>query len=206
METRVCRETSVFLLWHIKIMLRSTSCYTHYSCVTRGAQIISFCHKSCDFVYISKKQMPKSETSALQGHFHMSASHSKQHPVLYVLLQLRALREGYGGLGVLWTPEDDVSFDSHPAHIFLFHQVRLWRWKIGNKTKPLSTSQCIHLGLHKTPPHSSVAFFVWKQANNSHQAVMYYVFTDTFAYLIGAISQLRFRQLRKCPQGPCTAS
>ena len=28
---------------------------------------------------------------------------------------------------------------------------------------------------------------------------MYYVFTDTFAYLIGAISCLRFRQLRECP-------
>lgn len=183
-------------------MLHSTSCYTHYSCVTQGAQINSCCHKSCDFVYISKKQMPKSETSALQGHFHMSTSHSKQHPMLYVLLQLRALREGYGGLGSLWTPEDDVSFDSHPAHIFLFHKVRLRKRKIGNKTKPLSTSQCIHSGLHKTPPHSSVT----KQTNNSHQAVMYYVFTDTFAYLIGAISQLRFRQLRKCPQGPCTAS
>lgn len=29
---------------------------------------------------------------------------------------------------------------------------------------------------------------------------MYYVFTDTFAYLIGAISWLRFRQFRECPE------
>lgn len=57
-----------------------------------------------------------------------------------------------------------------------------------------------YLGLLKTPPHSSVAFFVQKQANHGRQAVMYYVFTDTFSYLIGGISGLRFRQLRECPE------
>lgn len=66
--------------------------------------------------------------------------------------------------------------------------------------KLLSTSQCIHLGLHKTLPCFSSAFFVQKQANHSPLANMYYVFTDTFAYLIGAISRLRFRQLRECPE------
>lgn len=39
-----------------------------------------------------------------------------------------------------------------------------------------------------------------KQANRGSQAAMYYVFTDTFAYLIGAISLLRLSQFRECPQ------
>ena len=57
------------------------------------------------------------------------------------------------------------------------------------------------MGLCKTLPRSSIASFVQeKQANHGPLAVMYYVFTDTFAYLIGAISRLRFRRLRECPK------
>lgn len=201
MEARVCRETSVFLLSHIKMMPHSTSCCTHYSCLTLGAQIISRCHKKVVNLYISARNRclnQKHTVSALQGHFHMSTSHSKQHPICSFTAQ--GFKTGIRRIGSALNPWGWCCLSLLPSPHFPFNKVMLRKQKIGNKMKPLSTSQCIHLALHKTPPRSSIAFFVQKQANHSRQAVMYYVFTDTFAYLIGAISWLRFRQLRECPE------
>lgn len=188
MEVWVCRETSVFFLSHIKVMLHSTSCYTHYSSLTLGTQIICCRHKSCEVVDISKKQMPKSETY-LPRKASFTCQQATQNnttttPNAECSFTAQSFKTGICRIGSALKPWGQCCLSHSPSPHFPFNKLMLR--KTENWMKPLSTFR--YLGLLKTPPHSSVAFFVQKQANHGRQAVMYYVFTDTFSYLIGGTS------------------
>lgn len=185
METRAGRGTS--LLSDVKTMLNSSSCYAPYSPLTLGAPIIPRCHKESRIcVYQQKPDAKVGTASALQGRFHVSTSPSRQQSPCRTA-------QGFEDRARFETPSRMTS----PSALIRGHG------KTGNERKPVSASACIQSGcLAIQAPFACFG----EGANQRDQTVMYNVFSDTFAYLIGAISCLRFSQLRKDPWGPQTAS
>lgn len=169
MEARVCRETSVSLLPHIKMMPLSTWCHTHYSCLTLGAQIIFCCRETCEFVYISARNrcLSQKHICFTRTFPHVNKKKTKnnplqQHPSAVCSFTAQGFKTGIRKIGSALKPpeDDDARLSQSPSPHFLS---TTWCWenrKLGIKTKPLSTSECIHLCLRTTPLCSSVAFFV----------------------------------------------
>lgn len=106
--------------------------------------------------------------------------------------QLRA-----SALAWLWSPEDDVTFRAHLAHIRLstYQSLETDNWKLKE------TNICFPAFSLPGFPNTLLTASKGKQASQGHQPVMFNAFRDTFAYLIGALSCLRFRQFRKHPWG-----
>lgn len=121
-------------------------------------------------IYISQKQMPKSETYLLYKDIstchQQQKKHTKktrqQHPSAVCSFTAQGFKTGIRRIGSALKPpeDDDARLSQSPSPHFLS---TTWCWenrKLGIKTKPLSTSECIHLCLRTTPLCSSVAFFV----------------------------------------------
>lgn len=179
MEACVCRETSVFLLSPIKMMLHSSSWCTHSSSLTLGTQIISCSHKSCEFVDISKEQMLKSETYLLykDSFTRQQATQTNRATTLSAQCSFTAqsFKTGICRIGSALNPSGWCWLSHSPSPHFPFNKLMLRKQKI-----EWNHSVLRYFILLKTPPRSSVAFFVQKLANHSRQAVMYYVFTDKY--------------------------
>lgn len=114
-------------------------------------------------LYISQKQMPKSETYLLYKDISTCQQKKplQQHPSAVCSFTAQGFKTGIRRIGsALKPPEDDARLSQSPSPHFLS---TTWCWenrKLGIKTEPLSTSECIHLCLRTTPLCSSAAFFV----------------------------------------------
>lgn len=90
-------------------------------------------------------------------------------------------------------PGDDFALDPHPTHIFPLNR------RTETENCKLNETIQIHGEFVRAMTRSSIASVVQMQANYSPLAIMCYVFTLTFAYLIGATSCLRCRYHRESP-------
>lgn len=190
METRAGRGTS--LLSDVKTRLNSSSCSAPYPPLTLGAPLSPRGRKkSREFASISENQAAKSGPR-LHGKdvfTRQQDSHDNRAFADQLSFEDRARFE---------TPPHPPSRMASPSALIRGHG------KIGNERKPVSASACIQSG--RLAIQSLLTCFGGEGANQRDQTVMYNVFSDTFAYLMGAVSCLGFSQLRKHPWGPQTAS